>query len=214
MLSYIRGAPFIVERPPPRKPLDWKGRALTVLLVTTGLILFILFLVMIWLHDQTRLHVLNLQILIVLFGALVMFAPLKETPSISSYRPKPGSIGAKMVGISFFVFGALIFCGGSALLIGDVVYPWRVIEGRVDGIMIRYGRRLPIPEYRIIIDGNRYSATHDVYSEMHVGDRVRAEMGIGSKTLFRVSVREAAPTRTPPPGAPIPYYPLPSSPKS
>jgi hypothetical protein len=206
-LAYLRGQFVTGLMQLPRQPAGWAILALKVALVTLVLALFSFLFAIFWMHNETRLYLLSFHGLIALLGVVAMFSPTKMTPSIAGYYPKPNSIGAKVLRVIFFLTGALVFGFGSTVIVRDNAFPLRIVEGGVNNKFTVQTRR-GVTDYKIIIDGKALFATHDVYDPVRVGDRVRAEIGTGSNTIFRIELLEPPPKPTWFP--PIPPYPFPA----
>ena len=98
----------------------------------------------------------------------------------------PNSIGDKVLRGAFLLFGALMLLFFAGTAIRDVFLPWQVIEGKVESLYVDRSSRGLSTDYWIVIDGRRNKATNDVFSTLNIGDQVRAEIGSGSTTIFRV----------------------------
>jgi hypothetical protein len=161
-------------------------------LIATALLIVALFSIFIfWNGNETQLYFLSAQILLTLFGAATLVFPIKN-PSFRSYKPKPNSWGAAVLRASFALFGLflLVFFGAHAF--GDLLLSRQIVEGRVDRAWVDWDwrHRALWRGYRVVIDGKRFDTTNEVYSHLRVGDRVRAQIGVGSQTIFRAEVIE------------------------
>jgi hypothetical protein len=88
--------------------------------------------------------------------------------------------------------GVLILCAllgpfslffGLNVLIQDHVLSRLVIEGTVSRLNVE---TLSAPEYQVTIETRRFWATPQTFETLNVGDRVRAEVGKGSRYIYRI----------------------------
>jgi hypothetical protein len=170
----------------PKGPMIFALRALMAAAIGI-LALFSLFIF--WNGSETQLYFLSAQALIAAFGAAALVFPVRN-PSFRSYRPKPNSWGAAALRVSFALVGlfSLVFFGYRT--IGDV-FSRQAVEGRVDNTWVERGTGkefFVVLGYHVVIDGQRFRVTNEVYSELKVGDHIRAEVGRGSHTIFRAEV--------------------------
>jgi hypothetical protein len=63
-----------------------------------------------------------------------------------------------------------------------LAFPRLIVEGRIDRTT-NYSRHGD--QYVIVVDGKRYDAIREVYLARKVGERMRAELGAGSKTILQ-----------------------------
>jgi hypothetical protein len=153
-----------------------RGRALVIALL---LILPASFFIVMWMSHETRLYVLTLQLFLIIFCASLVSLAVAAALAKSSK-----SIGLKTAMFFMAVTGTISAAFFIIIMIQDLFYPWRVVEGTLES-RYSFGERWSI-SYWIKIDGRPYKTTNEVYNALKIGNRVRAEMGTGSKTIFRV----------------------------
>ena len=144
-----------------------------------------------WMGHWTSLLLLNLQLLAVLFGVACLAVGLSPKASAAAAgfsSPLPRVVMRPLV---VFV-GLVTIAFGSYWVIGDLALPRLIVEGRVDRVS---HSGLKKDNYSIVIDGHAYDTLRDVYLAVNAGDRVRAEIGAGSKTILHA---ERIGTRTRP----------------
>jgi hypothetical protein len=71
---------------------------------------------------------------------------------------------------------------GGGYLAGDFLMPRQKIAGVVEGTFTTRGKAGM--HYHVVLDAGRYYATGDVYATIHAGDRIEAEVGRASDTIF------------------------------
>jgi hypothetical protein len=99
--------------------------------------------------------------------------------------------------ILFGGLGLAFLAMGVGFLASDYLLPRQVVEGTVESLVIRPGdigsRGYRYPNQPLVeINGQFYKATTRLYSTLRVGEQVRAEIGRGSKFIFRLE-RKALP---------------------
>jgi hypothetical protein len=156
---------------------------ISVVITTVGLLAFL------WLAHWTRLLLLNFQLLMVLFGAVLVAHGFSSSLFLFSDRWSPSlpallnsRFGPGVFRAVFVLFGFLAIACGLYWLIGDLAFPRLIVEGRIDRTT-NYSRHGD--QYVIVVDGKRYDAIREVYLARKVGERMRAELGAGSKTILQ-----------------------------
>ena len=135
----------------------------------------------------TRLLLLNLQLLMVLFGAGCLSVGLSSSMSAIA-AGYPTLLPRAAVRPLMTVFGLAVIAAGSYSVVGDLVPPRLIIEGQVNSVSHSWSKG---DKYSIVIDGKRYETLRDVFLTVSEGDRVRAEAGAASKTILRVEPTRA-----------------------
>ena len=164
-------------------------------------------LVIVWRHNETPLYLFSFEVvgLLLCIGIVCMAfsrSPITPPPFFLSKAPAPGSIGDKGIRLVLILTGAAVIAVVSVILIHDFALPPRILEGHIENAGSRSSYRRS-RQHWVIVDGHRYSTTHEVFLKVRIGDRVRAEVATGSTTIFRI---ERVPT-PPTPFPPIPYLP-------
>jgi hypothetical protein len=192
-IAYLRGA-----SPRELRYRSFRGPVVETLfgmfVILIAIVMMVFFFVIIWMHNESKFYLWSFYSLIVLGGlGLLTRAFAKEPPELYgrfgfprmwTYKPRPGSFGAKAIRVATFMIGSLMFAIPSYLLVRDVALPWSILEGRIDNLRI-HRDHIGSPEYKMVIDGRWHDTTNEVFSTLRIGDRVRAEIGAGSKTIFR-----------------------------
>lgn len=157
----------------------WSGIA-KLAIVFSGAVLFAGALVFGWMGHWTKLLFLNFQFSFVLIGAACTTAAL--SPKMSAAMAKgPFLWPRSMTRPIMLLLGLLALAFGSYRLIGDFVLPRLIVEGRINSAS-HSGSKMD--KYSIVIDGRTYDTLRDVFLAVKTGDRVRAEVGAGSKTVL------------------------------
>ena len=141
------------------------------------------FMALMWMSDWTRLLLLNFQLFMLLFGATCLGVGLSSSASamVASHRMLlPRSARRPLM----ILLGLLASIVGLYWVVGDLAFPKLIAEGRIDSLSHSHSV-LMRNEFSIVIDGKRYDTLRDVFLTVGVGDRVRAEVGAGSKTVLR-----------------------------
>jgi hypothetical protein len=139
------------------------------------------FIVLIWMGHRTTLLLLNFQLFMVLFGAACVGVGLSSRMSAMAFS-RPSLLPRSLMRPLIILFGLFAFALGAKWIVGDVAFPRLIVEGQVDRIS-HLGVKWD--EYSIVIDGSAYNTLRDVYLAVNTGERVRAEIGAGSKTVLR-----------------------------
>jgi hypothetical protein len=149
-------------------------------IVFSGAVLFAGTLVFSWMGHWTKLLFLNFQFSFVLFGAVGITAALSPKMS-AAMANRPFLWPRSMTRPIMLLLGLLALAFGSYRLIGDFVLPQLVVEGRINSVS---RSSMKMDTYSIVIDGHAYGTLRDVFLAVKTGDRVRAEVGAGSKTVL------------------------------
>ena len=119
--------------------------------------------------------VLDLGVFDVLLGAFFL------VPLFFARRRLRGAKGIAAGSIAL-VFGLLFFGNGSRNLIGDFVLSRQYVVGTVEKIYENSGRSGRY--YHVYINGQHHPTTANVFAQLRRGDRIRAEIGAGSGTIY------------------------------
>jgi hypothetical protein len=92
-------------------------------------------------------------------------------------------VDAALRTFAFVFFGAAMIGFGGWSLIGDFLLPPDQFVGRITYASHRFRIKGP-DEYRVWIDGMSFKTTAQVYGSVHTGERVRAEIGAGSRFIL------------------------------
>lgn len=164
-LSYLRGQatdPFkfpVLSTLLP-KPAVWAFAA-------SWIVLALSLVPLTWMGHWSRLTYLNLEFLIVGFGALMIWTG--RTRKTMAAR------------VSIALLGIAIICFVGYAIAGDLFRPPVVVEGRVTQKTERHNKG---NRYEIVVNGIVYQTIRPVYLHLRVGDRINAEAGAGSGVVF------------------------------
>jgi hypothetical protein len=86
-----------------------------------------------------------------------------------------------LLGVALLGFG----CYKGKQFLADAFLPHQTLEGQIQNIRVLRRTRGP-PDYEVYIDGQAYPVTRDLLLDLHLGERIRAELGAGSKYFLRV----------------------------
>jgi hypothetical protein len=189
VLSYLKGIPRWWS--PAWRGVQLPGPVPVALLVSV-VSLAVGALVLLFIHDWTRLLVLNFQIFMIMFGGAVAKAGLSSRvfAKVSAVWVRAAP---RLMRTLFTLLGVAIIATGSIAAIKDVALPRLVVEGHVDRVTT--GRwRFFGDEYFVVIDGKRLRSTFEAFVHIHPARRVRVEIGAGSGMIFasEAQAREAA----------------------
>jgi hypothetical protein len=135
-----------------------------------------------WMCDWTSLYRLNWDLLSVLFGAGILAHGI--WPNVLDVTSNPLTRWSRVVARPLAIlFGLIVLSFSSYWLVGDFVFPRLIMEGRVDSVSHSSARW---DRFTIVINGERHNTLRDVYLAVGTGDRVRAELGAGSKYVLRI----------------------------
>lgn len=196
VLAHLRGIPLSQYPALPDEPVPGPTKFAIVLSIA---FLVVGWLVLIVLHDWTRLWVLNLQIFGVLFGAGMAWGGLSAKMPMIAEDGTEDWISKKMPRLTrtvivLFGIAFVVFAGTAA--IRDLALPSLVIEGHVDSVRIDRGE-FSESVYVVVIDGKQYKATFEAFEHIHPGRRVRAEIGAGSGMIFAADDNALRPVERP-----------------
>jgi hypothetical protein len=181
VLSYLRG------NPTGRYKLQWPSAMLPPAIFWIWIILIVLLfigiLVLLWMSNWTRPLLLNLHVFGVLFATMIAALGL----SSAAFASMPLWLRSASVAIraALILLGAVLMVLMLYVVVADLAFQGLVVEGRIERTITRYGRRLFAPEYFVVIRGRRHKATREAIESLTIGDQVRAELGAGSKVIFR-----------------------------
>ena len=139
------------------------------------------FIVLIWMGHWTSLLLLNFQLLMVLFGVACLAVGLSPKASAAAAGLNSSLLPRVVMRPLMISVGLVMIAFGSYWMIADLALPRLIVEGRIDRVS---HSGLKKDNYSIVIDGHAYDTLRDIYLAMNVGDRVRAEVGAGSKTIL------------------------------
>lgn len=176
VLSYLQGIP------PKRRPL-WPSpempRPLQLAVLISSVPLVLGGLALLWMHDWTRLLMLNGQIFMVLIGLCIVMAGMSARTLAGPDWPRAITLFTQA---GLVLLGILLVALGSITAINDIARPRRVVEGHVD----RTGTssRRSSSEYFVVIDGKRFRSTFEAFEHIQPNRRVRVEIGAGSGVIL------------------------------
>jgi hypothetical protein len=148
-----------------------------------------------WMAHWSALFVLSHFIMMIVFGAVCLGIGAFAWKAFARQAParRPGWMRVAMI-----VFGAGLIAFGAYTGIGDFLLTRLQVDGCVTDLAhyASFSRGNFGDHFMITIGESTYTTTHSVYSIVHRGDFVHAEMGAGSKTIFAVekSKEPSAPT--------------------
>jgi hypothetical protein len=179
VLSYLKGIPRWWF--PARRGVQMPG-PVPVALIASVALLAVGALVLLFIHDWTRLLMLNFQVFMIVFGGGVTVTGLSSrvfaNVSAEWVRAVP-----RLMRTLFALVGVAIIATGSIAAIKDIALPRLVVEGHVDRVTT--GRwRFFGDEYFVVIDGKRLRSTFEAFVHIHPARRVRVEIGAGSGMIF------------------------------
>lgn len=127
------------------------------------------------LGNQSAIALIDIYILFCVAGAIMLLA------LFAGRKDFKGRIARLCVA----AMGAVILYYGASSFVGDFILPRLHIEGTVENAVKTFSSRAGY-FYEIHIDGQRYNTTADIFSQLHSGERVRAEIGVGSHNIFKI----------------------------
>jgi hypothetical protein len=154
---------------------------LTVLIVVLVLTLVGGLIAFMWMSQWTNLLLFNFLFLMILGGLACVGVGISASASATIVTPTllPRSLMRPLM----ILIGLVALGFGSYVVVGDLTLPRLIVEGRVDGASHSWSKR---DTFSITIDGKRYDALRDAFLAVRAGERVRAEVGAGSKTILQV----------------------------
>jgi hypothetical protein len=161
------------------------------------------FVLILWMHHWTRLLLLNFQIVMMLLGLSAAAVGLLSKELLSkdlfsasawflsrkmAHQMVDSRLGRGLIRSCIVALGLLLAVVWLAFIIGDLAFPRATVEGRVDHVerIVNYGPFDWGDDYLIVIDGKQHNTLRDVFFGVRPSERVRAEIGAGSKTVMRV----------------------------
>jgi hypothetical protein len=146
-----------------------------VLILVGGLIAFM------WMGHWTNLLLFNFLFLMILGGVACLGVGISA--SASAMLVTPTLLPRSLMRPLMILIGLVALGLGSYFAVRDLTFPRLVVEGRVDAVSHSWSKG---DTFSITIDGKRYDALRDVFLAVRAGERVRAEVGAGSKTILQV----------------------------
>jgi MFS family permease len=119
---------------------------------------------------ETRSMYVARNVIIAAFGVLVLVAAVKT--------PRPGRR------IPLALVGVISVAMGSWYVVGDFALRSREVIGTVTDVETRRERRKTVQRYYVVIGGNAYETTRDLFESAAKGQRVRGTIGAGSGMLI------------------------------
>jgi len=181
VLSYLRGNP--TGRYPVWGAMSLLPSPIVWILILSYAVLFFGAVGLMWMSHWTELLLLNLRAFIVLVGMGIAAMGLRASlfNSINSRTIRRASIVMRPI---FILFGAAIVIAGLYALYEDTALPKLFVQGQINNMTYYYGRGFET-KYFVVINGASLRATREVFLRLKTGDRVRAEIGAGSKVIVR-----------------------------
>jgi hypothetical protein len=103
----------------------------------------------------------------------------------SAFRERQQKRNPLVLIVIVLLFGGFgIYLGDTFIL--DAFASRVVVRGTVQSLKYNRGSRAPRLS-TVIIDGDAFNATRDMHSQLHSGDQIRAEIGVGSHAILRFS---------------------------
>ena len=129
--------------------------------------------------SQSLVHLFDYYFLFVTVGVICCFIFVRFL-----FRPMP--VASKMsVMILCALFGPFSLFFGLNVLVQDYALSRLVIDGKISRLGVTdFSKRAP--EYEATIETKRFWTTPDVFATLHEGDRVRAEIGKGSRYIYSI----------------------------
>ena len=179
-IGYLRGQTISPYRHltfwtlPPPAPLLFAASALTLIIGLCALT---------WMRHWTALLLFQFYLLMIALGAASILVGLIPH-ALSPPRGLLAALPRAMMRPVMILFGLVALAFGLHHSARDFAMPRQIVDSRIDRINDSWGGR---QSPSIGIGGTRYDATREAILSYNVGDRVRAEIGAGSKTVYRLS---------------------------